>query len=376
MREQGGTLFSTVIDRHKLNLKIAGPEPSERNGEGKKRLSNETNLHASYGGGTKTMINGSSLLLPTASQNGMHQRFKGGHGGSLLMNGKRQNGTEIHDYHEFSTMERFKELRAKLEPLLRQKISPAYPIPPPAPSPPEESVSLAPPLPQWGHVKRARRSRFDAPKPCVTSPPEKPLHRSGNDSACVVTTHVKPCSVPGRMEYDANTKGSAEVATSRNAAGNGVCANSYAALRPKGESIHSVRQSSDESAEPTASNRNGHMARTTHGSRPAPVPETITTAHLVQVKPRAELKTLEWPRIVLGLSRKEKEDDFLILKGTKLPQRPKKRPKAVERALHYCTPGNGLCDMYRGRYDVREKKTVRKRPRGLKAMESMESDSE
>lgn len=41
----------------------------------------------------------------------------------------------------------------------------------------------------------------------------------------------------------------------------------------------------------------------------------------------------EWPRICIPLSRKEKEEDFLAMKGTKLPHRPKKRPKAVERTL-------------------------------------------
>ena len=42
---------------------------------------------------------------------------------------------------------------------------------------------------------------------------------------------------------------------------------------------------------------------------------------------------IEWPRIYLSLSRKEKEDDFYAMKGTKLPHRPKKRAKAVDRAL-------------------------------------------
>lgn len=85
---------------------------------------------------------------------------------------------------------------------------------------------------------------------------------------------------------------------------------------------------------------------------------------------------LDWPKILISLSRKEKEDDFLILKGTKLPQRPKRRPKAVEKALHFCTPGSWLTDLSRGRYDVREKKCAKKKPRGLKAMESMDSDSD
>ncbi|KAH7286066.1 hypothetical protein KP509_33G057100 [Ceratopteris richardii] len=84
----------------------------------------------------------------------------------------------------------------------------------------------------------------------------------------------------------------------------------------------------------------------------------------------------EWPRITLVLTRKEKEEDFLVFKGAKLPQRPKKRLKVVEKALLFCTPGNWLGDISRGRYDVREKKSTKKKPRGLKAMDSGESDSD
>uniref|UniRef100_A0ACD5VRX7 Uncharacterized protein n=1 Tax=Avena sativa TaxID=4498 RepID=A0ACD5VRX7_AVESA len=84
----------------------------------------------------------------------------------------------------------------------------------------------------------------------------------------------------------------------------------------------------------------------------------------------------ELPRIYISLSRKEKEDDFLAMKGTKLPQRPKKRAKNVDKSLQFVFPGMWLSDLTRGRYEVREKKCVKKRRRGLKGMESMESDSE
>ncbi|KAF4349412.1 hypothetical protein F8388_020995 [Cannabis sativa] len=93
---------------------------------------------------------------------------------------------------------------------------------------------------------------------------------------------------------------------------------------------------------------------------------------------KVNVEALEWPRIFLALSRKEKEDDFLAMKGTKLPQRPKKRPKNVDRALQYCFPGMWLSDLTRNRYEVREKKCVKKQKqrRGLKGMESLDSDSE
>jgi hypothetical protein len=45
------------------------------------------------------------------------------------------------------------------------------------------------------------------------------------------------------------------------------------------------------------------------------------------------VERFELPRIYISLSRKEKEDDFLAMKGTKLPQRPKKRAKIVDKSL-------------------------------------------
>ncbi|XP_042442740.1 uncharacterized protein LOC122027797 isoform X3 [Zingiber officinale] len=93
-------------------------------------------------------------------------------------------------------------------------------------------------------------------------------------------------------------------------------------------------------------------------------------------KERINLDHFEWPRIQLCLSRKEKEDDFLAMKGTKLPQRPKKRAKNIDRTLQYCFPGMWLSELTRGRYEVREKKCVKKKRRGLKGMESLDSDSE
>ncbi|CAL1402609.1 unnamed protein product [Linum trigynum] len=94
--------------------------------------------------------------------------------------------------------------------------------------------------------------------------------------------------------------------------------------------------------------------------------------------PVAVPEVVEWPRIFLSLSRKEKEDDFLVMKGTKLPQRPKKRAKNVDRGLQYCFPGMWLSDLTKSRYEVREKKSVKKQQkrRGLKGMESMDSESE
>ncbi|KAL3534097.1 hypothetical protein ACH5RR_002558 [Cinchona calisaya] len=83
-----------------------------------------------------------------------------------------------------------------------------------------------------------------------------------------------------------------------------------------------------------------------------------------------------WPKVCIALTSKEKEEDFMAMKGCKLPQRPKKRPKLIQRTLLLVSPGAWLTDMSFERYEVREKKTSKKRPRGLKAMGNVESDSE
>ncbi|KAJ0094719.1 hypothetical protein Patl1_15786 [Pistacia atlantica] len=57
------------------------------------------------------------------------------------------------------------------------------------------------------------------------------------------------------------------------------------------------------------------------------------------------------------------------MKGCKGPQRPKKRAKIIQRSLLLVSPGAWLTDMCQERYEVREKKSSKKRPRGLKVME-------
>ncbi|KAJ7955436.1 DUF1639 family protein [Quillaja saponaria] len=89
-----------------------------------------------------------------------------------------------------------------------------------------------------------------------------------------------------------------------------------------------------------------------------------------------EDKALVWPRLFITLSSKEKEEDFMAMKGCKLPQRPKKRAKLIQRSLLLVSPGAWLSDLCQERYEVREKKASKKRPRGLKAMGNVESESE
>lgn len=44
-----------------------------------------------------------------------------------------------------------------------------------------------------------------------------------------------------------------------------------------------------------------------------------------------------WPKLYISLTSKEKEEDFLAMKGCKLPQRPKKRAKIIQRTLLVCS---------------------------------------
>ncbi|KAL6556657.1 hypothetical protein OROGR_005945 [Orobanche gracilis] len=45
--------------------------------------------------------------------------------------------------------------------------------------------------------------------------------------------------------------------------------------------------------------------------------------------------TTVWPpKFVIALTNKEKEEDFMAIKGSKLPHRPKKRAKLIQRTLN------------------------------------------
>ncbi|CAH2055162.1 unnamed protein product, partial [Thlaspi arvense] len=84
-----------------------------------------------------------------------------------------------------------------------------------------------------------------------------------------------------------------------------------------------------------------------------------------------------WPKLLITLSSKEKEEDFMAMKGCKPSHRPKKRAKLIQRSLLLVSPGTWLADLCPDRYDVRVKKSSKKRrARGLKAMGNVETDSD
>ncbi|KAK1426339.1 hypothetical protein QVD17_15010 [Tagetes erecta] len=51
------------------------------------------------------------------------------------------------------------------------------------------------------------------------------------------------------------------------------------------------------------------------------------------MEPKKDTKKTDWPKLFTTLSSKEKEEDFMAMKGCKFPQRPKKRAKMIQRTL-------------------------------------------
>lgn len=375
MREQGGgTPFSPLIERKKVSVKVNGKEESN---EGRRRLSS-SGYGSSYGGGK--FMGGNNTSMPAGGG-----RLKGGssiHSSS----GARHHLNELISEHSAA-----KEAAAEEEPSSKRKAA-------------EESL-----LPQWGHGKRSRCSRFEQSKHASSPVEESASHAekkalSNGGAAAKLRGHgpskltgskaiVKDSPLPrnGLINRTANglvhTSSNVFSDTVRQIGGEAkerASVKERASPQQKKVSADhgSCRQQQRSEGSELATTTNGHghcngnITNCNNNNNGTCVSSSEPTALACNYKPRVDLHTLEWPRIIIALSRKEKEDDFLIFKGTKLPQRPKKRPKVVEKALHYCTPGNWLGDLSRGRYDVREKKSVKKKPKGLKAMESVESDSE
>ncbi|KAH7446632.1 hypothetical protein KP509_01G066100 [Ceratopteris richardii] len=76
-----------------------------------------------------------------------------------------------------------------------------------------------------------------------------------------------------------------------------------------------------------------------------------------------DIRSLEvylMPKFMVALSHKEKEEDFMAIKGSKLPVRPKRRAKHIQKALHFVSPGTWLCDLSLDRYEVQESKNVKR----------------
>ncbi|KAJ6850887.1 putative protein TPRXL isoform X2 [Iris pallida] len=242
---------------------------------------------------------------------------------------------------------------------------------------------------QWGHNKRSRGSRAEARTAgdeSTTSSNGRQMIKvqrraavAGAEKIAAAAAMPPPCGVGGGGGYarGANLRPCMPLRDS-SATNHNRTLEERSGGQPRPEKNRSPPSPPDKPhKKPTAAARNGFgptdtasMSHHHHPDSNAAASDHRQESSGATGAGKATLEQFEWPRIYVSLSRKEKEDDFLAMKGTKLPQRPKKRAKNVDKTLQYCFPGMWLSDLTRGRYEVREKKCVKKKPRGLKGMES------
>ncbi|XP_074585140.1 uncharacterized protein LOC141840935 [Curcuma longa] len=225
---------------------------------------------------------------------------------------------------------------------------------------------------QWGHRKRSRwlRAEGRASVAAAERGDDSPIH-----SKKVVKLHQRSSAATAAAAVLPPPCGPYATSTRRSCVPGRSSTASLVA--------RSVQERSEGRARPEERHSPEKSPKTlpaTAGSEAAHASMNPDPMHPSDPKPteRIDLDHFEWPRIHLSLSRKEKEEDFMAIMGTKLPQRPKKRAKNIDRTLQYCYPGMWLSDLTTARYEVREKKCTRKKKkrRGLKGMQSMDSDSE
>ncbi|XP_057856543.1 uncharacterized protein LOC131065952 isoform X2 [Cryptomeria japonica] len=136
---------------------------------------------------------------------------------------------------------------------------------------------------------------------------------------------------------------------------------------PSNNSFHSLPPPTERST--SSQHRTSHIMCTRNGNN-------TERRNTMQDNKPLYLETFVRPKLSLSLSFREKEEDFLAIKSSKLPLRPKKRLKCIHKAIHDVSPGCWLSDISQERYEVRENKSTKKRPRGLKAIERVGGDLE
>ncbi|XP_042417654.1 uncharacterized protein LOC122006275 isoform X2 [Zingiber officinale] len=226
---------------------------------------------------------------------------------------------------------------------------------------------------QWGHRKRSRWLRAEGRASVASAErgDDSPIHSrqvlklhrrssAATAGAAVLPPPCGPCATSTRRSCVPGRGSTASLVT------RSVQERSEGRARPE------ERRSPEKPPKTSPASACSEAADASMNPDPVPPSDPKPTE-------RINLDHFEWPRIHLSLSRKEKEDDFMAMKGTKLPQRPKKRAKNIDRTLQFCYPGMWLSDLTAARYEVREKKCKmkKKKRRGLKGMQSMvDSDSE
>ncbi|KAJ9554870.1 hypothetical protein OSB04_009484 [Centaurea solstitialis] len=135
---------------------------------------------------------------------------------------------------------------------------------------------------------------------------------------------------------------------------------SSSSLPPQSQSTRLTRNSEAATTTTLRSESNRKSSPETRGC-------TVAAAGVVEKPKISSVDAVEeskskhvWPKLYLALTSKEKEEDFMAMKGCKLPHRPKKRAKVIQRTLLLVSPGAWLTDMCQERYEVREKKNTKK----------------
>lgn len=239
---------------------------------------------------------------------------------------------------------------------------------------------------QWGQKKRTRNNKTDAKASVeessgIKNPILRPDRRVVRAEKVAPSQGKAPVAAPSSQSPHKSTNGSRRdiretegngtAAAARNVDANGVHDSEANATRKTDLSLQLNR------VEPVNPEKPSGNANT--GALPTTSARPDANGHSEKSAPpsgKVDMELFQWPKFIISLSRKEKEDDFFAIKGCKLPIRPKKRLKHVEKTLTFISPGSWLCDLTRERYEVREKKCMKKKPRGLKAMGSADSDSE
>ncbi|ONK69213.1 uncharacterized protein A4U43_C05F20520 [Asparagus officinalis] len=84
---------------------------------------------------------------------------------------------------------------------------------------------------------------------------------------------------------------------------------------------------------------------------------------------------LVFPKLLIQLTEEEKEEDFMVFIGSKLPQRPKKRAKLIQRKIDLMVPGSWISGLTLKRYEIQDGLT-KQRIGGLKGMGDLECNSD
>ncbi|WVZ25266.1 hypothetical protein V8G54_003810 [Vigna mungo] len=238
---------------------------------------------------------------------------------------------------------------------------------------------------KWGHRKRSRLSRAaiedssssvhtnirrisHSLPPNFSMPPPPPPLVSSTASSGRVRKHsprnLEDPSLGGSESPSRNSQGSNPVVC-RSAAPKVSSSGMERSSRRVPSSSGSVKFqkpsafSTTQQASERMNNSQGDSA-SVQSEQEGGVATTPASSSLAPNGNKVTVEVIQWPRIYIALSRKEKEDDFLAMKGTKIPQRPKKRAKNVDRILQCCFPGMWLSELTKSRYEVREKKSIKK----------------